>query len=75
MGVALELIDIRRVLIDQIDGQREGARRIDVIVAEHCIMQRTRLEHVRLQRDFHGNSPFFDGDGLFEFHGLDSWAG
>jgi hypothetical protein len=75
MGIALELIDIRGVLVDQIDRQREGARRINVIVAEYGIVLRTRLEHVRLQRDFHGDSPFFDGDGLFAFHGLDSSAG
>jgi hypothetical protein len=70
MGIALKLLDARRVLLDQIDCQREGARRISLIVAEHGIVQRTRLEHVRLQRDLHGDSPFFRGDGLLTFHGL-----
>jgi len=68
MGVALKLFDIRRVLLDEIDGQREGARRIDVVVAEYFIVLRTGSEYMRLQRDLHG-------DGLFVFHGLDSSAG
>jgi hypothetical protein len=75
MGVARKLIDTRRVLLDQIDGKREGARRIDVVVAEYFIVLRTGFEHMRLQRDLHGDGLFLHGDRLFVFHGLDSSTG
>jgi hypothetical protein len=61
----MKLIDIRPVPRDELDGQREGARRIDVVVAKYLVVDRASLEHVRLECNL-------DGDGLFVPHGADS---
>jgi hypothetical protein len=74
MRVALKLLDKRRVLLDEIDGQREGTRRIDVVVAEHLIVLRAGFEHMRLQGDLHGDGLFLRGYGFFAVHGLDSFG-
>jgi hypothetical protein len=58
----MKLIDIRPVLRDERDGQREGARRIDIVVAKYLIVDRTSLEYLRLE-------PNLDGDSFSLRHG------
>ena len=58
----MKRIDIRPVLRDELDGQGEGARGIDVVVAKYLIVDRASLEHMRLQ-------GYLDGNGRFGLHG------
>jgi len=61
----MKLIDIRSVLRNELDGQGEGARRIDVVVAKNLTVDRASPEHMRLQ-------CYLDGNSRFVLHGADS---
>jgi hypothetical protein len=61
MRIVLELVHIRRVLANQLHGEGECPRGVDVVVAKYLVVYRARLQHVGLKRD-----P--DRNGLFVMH-------
>jgi hypothetical protein len=46
--VVVKLIDIRPMLRDEFDGQRECPRRIDAVIAKRLIVDRASYEYSRL---------------------------
>jgi len=63
--VGVKLIDIRPLLRDELDGQRKGAGRIDLVVTKYLVVGGASLQHLRLECNL-------DRDSLFVLHGADS---